>query len=107
MPKVAAQPYPENGCAKEPGPLDDAEAIARELIRFGREGQTQWRSVSTPMRWLLIVLIVSVCALVAASAGVAWHIWRQHRKPSAAGGVFSEKSVHEESDIESEEHYEH
>jgi multisubunit Na+/H+ antiporter MnhE subunit len=57
-----------------------------------------------PMRWLLIVLLVSVCALVAASAGVAWHIWRQHRKPSPAGGALFKTSVHEESDMESEEH---
>jgi uncharacterized membrane protein len=59
------------------------------------------------MRWLLIALIVSVCALVAAAAGGAWHIWRQHRKPSTPGGTLSVTSVHEESDIESEEHYEH
>jgi uncharacterized iron-regulated membrane protein len=57
-----------------------------------------------PMRWLLIVLIVSVCALVVVSAGVAWHIWRQHRKPSTAGGALFETRVREESDIESEEH---
>jgi len=57
-----------------------------------------------PMRWLLIVLIVSVCALVAASAGMAWHIWRQHRKASPAGGALFESPVHEESDMESEEH---
>jgi len=56
------------------------------------------------MRWLLIVLIVSVCALVAASAGMAWHIWRQHRKASPAGGALFESPVHEESDMESEEH---
>jgi multisubunit Na+/H+ antiporter MnhE subunit len=55
------------------------------------------------MRWLLIVLFVSVSALVAASAGVAWHIWRQHRKPSPAGALFK-TPVREESDIESEEH---
>jgi uncharacterized iron-regulated membrane protein len=32
------------------------------------------------MRWLLIVLLVSVCALIIVSAGVAWHIWRQHAR---------------------------
>jgi hypothetical protein len=51
------------------------------------------------MRWLLIVLIVSVCALVLASAAVAWHIWRQHRRLAMA----LETSPHEESEIESEE----
>jgi len=46
------------------------------------------------MRWLLIVLIVSVCALILATIGVAWHIWRQHRKPagSASGPAFHEES---------------
>lgn len=51
------------------------------------------------MRWLLILLIVSVCALLIASAGVALHIWRQHKNPDAP----AETSVHEETDIESEE----
>jgi hypothetical protein len=52
-----------------------------------------------PMRWLLIVLVVSVCALLVASAGLALHIWRQHKNPSAPAGT----AAHEESDIESEE----
>jgi uncharacterized membrane protein len=51
------------------------------------------------MRWLLILLIVSVCALLIASAGVALHIWRQHRGPNAP----AETAAHEESEIESEE----
>jgi uncharacterized iron-regulated membrane protein len=51
------------------------------------------------MRWLLIVLVVSVCALIFVSAGVAWHIWRQHRKPA----VPLVPTVHEENEIESEE----
>jgi hypothetical protein len=51
------------------------------------------------MRWLLIVLVVSVCALIFVSAGVAWHIWRQHRKPA----VPLAPTVHEENEIESEE----
>jgi uncharacterized iron-regulated membrane protein len=51
------------------------------------------------MRWLLILLIVSVCALLIVSASVALHIWRQHKKPHAP----AEASVREESDIESEE----
>jgi len=51
------------------------------------------------MRWLMIGLIVSVCALLVASAGVALHIWRQHKNPAAP----AETSVHEESEIESEE----
>jgi uncharacterized iron-regulated membrane protein len=51
------------------------------------------------MRWLLIVLVVSVCALLVASAGVALHIWRQHRNPPAA----TEASARADNDIESEE----
>jgi hypothetical protein len=51
------------------------------------------------MRWLLIVLMVSVVALLVVSAGLALHIWRQHKKPQAPAGT----SVHDESDVESEE----
>jgi len=40
------------------------------------------------MRWLLIVLLVSLVALLIAAAGVARHIWqqrtRQRRESSAA-----------------------
>jgi Flp pilus assembly protein TadB len=39
------------------------------------------------MRWLLIVLLVSLAALLFASAGVAYHIWRQrirHRSEMSA-----------------------
>ena len=40
------------------------------------------------MRWLLIVLLVSLAALLFAAAGVAFHIWkprtRQGRESSAA-----------------------
>jgi hypothetical protein len=32
------------------------------------------------MRWLMIVLLVSVVALLVASAGLAHHIWQEHRK---------------------------
>jgi uncharacterized membrane protein len=31
------------------------------------------------MRWMVICLLVSLVALLAAAAGVAFHIWRQHR----------------------------
>jgi uncharacterized membrane protein len=33
------------------------------------------------MRWLLIVLLVSLGALLVAAAGAARHIWRQRTKP--------------------------
>jgi hypothetical protein len=32
------------------------------------------------MRWLMLVLFVSVAALLAASGGLAYHIWREHRQ---------------------------
>jgi cbb3-type cytochrome oxidase subunit 3 len=32
------------------------------------------------MRWLMIVLLVSVVALLIASAGVAYHVWREHTR---------------------------
>jgi hypothetical protein len=57
------------------------------------------------MRWLLIVLLVSVFALILASAGVALHIWRQHAKSRRNASVSdpSYAIIHEESDIETEE----
>jgi hypothetical protein len=56
------------------------------------------------MRWLLIVMIVSVGALVLASGGMAWHIWRQHAKLGRTGaGRHPGPRTHEESDIETEE----
>jgi hypothetical protein len=32
------------------------------------------------MRWLMILLLVSLVALLVASAGLAHHIWQEHRK---------------------------
>lgn len=56
------------------------------------------------MRWLLIVMIASVGALVLVSGGMAWHIWRQHAKSRGTGvGPPSGATAHEESDIETEE----
>ncbi len=56
------------------------------------------------MRWLLIVMITSVGALVLASGGMAWHIWRQHAKLRGTGASrHSGSHSHEESDIETEE----
>lgn len=40
------------------------------------------------MRWLIIVLLVSLLAMLLAAAGVALHIWLQHlklRRQSATG----------------------
>jgi len=36
------------------------------------------------MRWMMIALLVSVMALLAASAGLAHHIWQERRKRSRA-----------------------
>jgi hypothetical protein len=33
------------------------------------------------MRWLLMVLLVSLAALLIAAAGVARHIWQQRKRP--------------------------
>jgi uncharacterized iron-regulated membrane protein len=57
------------------------------------------------MRWLLIVLLVSLCALILASAGLAWHIWRQHAKSrrTPPGVDRSGAAGHEDSDVETEE----
>jgi hypothetical protein len=56
------------------------------------------------MRWLLIVMIASVGALVLASGGMAWHIWRQHARLRDSGaGSLPGPRAHEEIDIETEE----
>jgi uncharacterized iron-regulated membrane protein len=56
------------------------------------------------MRWLLLVLLVSLAALLIAAAGVAHYIWAQRRrsrhKPSAGAGAAPDSA--EETDIETE-----
>ncbi|MGO9318771.1 MAG: hypothetical protein ACLPXT_04980 [Terracidiphilus sp.] len=56
------------------------------------------------MRWLLLVLLVSLAALLIAAAGVAHHIWAQRRrsrlKHSAGAGAAPDSA--EETDIETE-----
>jgi hypothetical protein len=32
------------------------------------------------MRWLMIVFLVSLAALLVASAGVAYHVWQEHKR---------------------------
>jgi hypothetical protein len=34
------------------------------------------------MRWLMILLLVSLVAMLVAAAGVARHVWKQHKKLS-------------------------
>ena len=36
------------------------------------------------MRWLMIVLLVSLAALLVASAGVAYHVWQEHKRRKSA-----------------------
>jgi hypothetical protein len=69
------------------------------LERDRRQGNFIGDLFQTPMRWLMIVLAVSVGALLVVSAGLALHIWRQHRKPAPPAGT----SAHEETEIETEE----
>jgi len=44
------------------------------------------------MRWLMTLLLVSLVALLVAAAGVARHVWMQHKKlrlePPADAGTF-------------------
>ena len=57
------------------------------------------------MRWLMIVLLVSVGALLIASAGVAYHIWRAHteRKRKLAVSAEMVPGKTEAADVETEE----
>lgn len=41
-------------------------------------GNVNREPILCPMRWLIIVLLVSVGALLIVSAGAAHHIWREH-----------------------------
>jgi hypothetical protein len=50
------------------------------------------------MRWLLIVLLVSLAALLFASAGVARHIWKQRIRHGSQSSTASEPL--EEADLE-------
>jgi hypothetical protein len=50
------------------------------------------------MRWLLIVLLVSLAALLFAAAGVAHHIWRQRTQRRSDPSAAIEPA--EESDLE-------
>jgi hypothetical protein len=52
------------------------------------------------MRWLMIALLVSVAALLAASAGLAHHIWQERRKRGRTGPIFGRA---DDVDIETEE----
>jgi uncharacterized membrane protein len=49
------------------------------------------------MRWLMIALFVSVAALLAASGGLAYHIWREHRQKDRAA------TKKDDADVETEE----
>jgi hypothetical protein len=52
------------------------------------------------MFWLMIALLVSVVALLVASAGLAHHIWQERRKRSRMGLI---PGRIEDVDIETEE----
>jgi hypothetical protein len=57
------------------------------------------------MHWLLIVLLVSLCALLLAAAGIVRHIWLQRAKTSArlrAKAPAQAARTHDEADLESE-----
>lgn len=50
------------------------------------------------MRWLLIVLLVSLAGLLFAAAGVAYHVWKQHRQRGGHSSPAPEPA--EETDLE-------
>jgi hypothetical protein len=51
------------------------------------------------MHWLLIALLVSVCALLLATGGLARHIWLNRARPREPEPV---KNVRTREDLESE-----
>lgn len=50
------------------------------------------------MRWLFIVLLVSLAALLFAAAGLAHHIWQQRTRPRSKSSAAIEPA--EEPDLE-------
>jgi hypothetical protein len=52
------------------------------------------------MRWMMIALLVSVVALLVASAGLAHHIWQQRRRHGRTSHTFGRA---DEVEIETEE----
>jgi hypothetical protein len=52
------------------------------------------------MRWLMIAFLVSLVALLAASAGLAHHIWQERRKRGQASRNFGRG---DDAEIETEE----
>lgn len=50
------------------------------------------------MRWLMVAFLLSVVALVAAAAGMAYHIWRERsrrRRLGLAAGKVEETEIEE------------
>ena len=51
------------------------------------------------MRWLLIVLLVSLLALLVAAAGVAYHIWRQRTRHGDESPAAAEPAAESELEV--------
>ena len=51
------------------------------------------------MRWLMVVLLISVAALLIASAAIAHHIWREHKRRPTPPAV-AEKTGEADREIE-------
>jgi len=51
------------------------------------------------MRWLVIVLLVSVAALLVVAGGVARHVWRQRRLVEEAADLDAQKARNTELDM--------
>jgi hypothetical protein len=59
--------------------------MTQDLILRGEQRRDEpIGSRQTSMRWLMIALLVSVMALLVASAGLAHHIWQERRKRGSA-----------------------
>ncbi|KAA6460876.1 hypothetical protein DYQ86_11355 [Acidobacteria bacterium AB60] len=91
-------PLPERSLAAV---IQSAVPAAFELLRHRKKAPERAPGSSlNSMRWLMIVLLVSMVALLAASAGLAHHIWQEHRKRGHAGHPFGRA---DDVDIETEE----
>ena len=69
------------------------------MADFAGAGQHALWAARGAMRWLMFALFVSIAALLAASGGLAYHIWREHRRKD---GMAAKK---DDADVDTEERH--
>jgi hypothetical protein len=65
----------------------------------GRGGGLVFFGLAVLMRWMVIVLLVSVVALLLVASGVARHVWRQRRLIAEESADEAQKAQNRELDL--------